>query len=129
MNKKLALLLLVPLLTPLFLVVPTTRATGPFLMEMYVYCYNDGTPQGAYASLRVQGHTLQVTCPAGTGYTELYKTACFVTTTAQTKIFAETKIGPTVQVTNGRWTPGNYMSHSQYGADSEAYWHLEDCTE
>jgi hypothetical protein len=129
MNKKLALLLLVPILSPLFLVVPTTHATSPtFLMEMYVYCNNDSGP-ATYSTLRVQGHTLQITCSAGS-YNELSKTACFVIPNAQTKIFAETKVGPTVQVSNGRWTPGNYMSHDySVNGVGEAYWHLEDCSE
>ena len=128
MNKKLALLLLVPLLTPLFLAVPVVRAQPqPFLMELTASCFNDRGP-ATYASVRVQTHTVQITCPAGS-LGELYKSACFVTTTAQTKVFAEVKVGPTVEATNGRWTPGSWDGNGLNGPYGGAFWMLEDCTE
>jgi hypothetical protein len=66
MNKKLALLLLTPLVAS-FMLVPLATATSSKLeVNIYVGCYSNADyNQRAWASLTYDGHTIAIICTPG----------------------------------------------------------------
>jgi hypothetical protein len=112
MNKKFALLLLIPLLAFLLVPVATVKATAPGI-TLLVYC--DGEAQKASTSITFAGHSISVGCPVYWG--ENGDSTCIPATTG--KFTATTTIGGIKQVTKGVFgsNEGAIGGH-QYGSFS-----------
>jgi hypothetical protein len=126
MEKKLGLLLLVPILSLTFMIIPVASASSPvYFVKMHVRCDTEpGTP-ASYASLRYGTYYVQVSCTWKNDWSYQNVYLC-IKATSSARYFAELKMGGTIETYSGTFMPTNgWTGHywSYYG--SQAIWELD----
>ena len=130
MNTKVALLLLVPILSMIFISAPlatASRGGSPTSVYLRAWCYSDSS-QNAYASVRFAGHYVETSCVPNSDSENYVYSPCF-TISRPSSYYAENDVANDLQIHTGRYGPSSgTVFHTLDGTyDTYGEWEITSC--